>query len=246
MTGFADGPPVRAGGALADFVGGLYLALGVVAGILDRDRHGTARSLDLSNQDAVFAITDSWATIAAGLGVAAERVGNQHSFSAPYDALQARDGWIVVGTASNKLFRRLCAAIGRPEIATDERYKSHRGRARHRAEVNGIVGAWVRERTCDEILRALGPDGADVPCARVARPDELIDDAQLQARGMIERHPHPRLGEIVLHGNPLRFSDAAPRARPLAPALGEHNREVYAEIGLDERDLERLAAAGVM
>jgi CoA:oxalate CoA-transferase len=246
MTGFPDGPPLRGGGALADFVGGLYLALGVVAGVLDRDRSGRARALDLSNQDAVFAITDSWATIATGLGLRAERVGNQHSFSAPYDALEARDGWIAVGTASNKLFRRLCAAIGRPELAADERYKHHRARARHRREVNAIVGDWVRERTCDEVLRALGPGGADVPCAKVARPDELIADPQLRARGMIERLPHPELGEIVLHGNPLRFSDAAERARPLAPGLGEHNREIFGELGLDEREMERLAAEGVI
>lgn len=246
MTGFPDGPPTRGGGALADFVGGLYLALGVVAGILDRDRTGRARALDLSNQDAVFAITDSWATIANGLGVVAERVGNQHSFSAPYDALEARDGWVVVGTASNKLFRRLCVAIGRPELSSDERYKNHRGRARHRGDVNAAVGAWVRERTCDEVLRALGPGGADVPCARVARPDELVDDAQLRARGMIERVPHPELGEIVLHGNPLQFAGARPRERTLAPRLGEHNREVFSEIGLDDHDLERLAAEGVI
>ena len=246
MTGFPDGPPVRAGGALADFVGGLYLALGVVAGILDRDRSGGARALDLSNQDAIFAITDSWATIATGLGMQAERVGNQHSFSAPYDAMETRDGWIVVGTASNRLFRRLCAAIGQPGLATEERFRNHRGRARNRQELNGIVAAWVRERTCDEVLAALGPGGADVPCARVARPDELIDDPQLLARGMIERHPHPALGEIVLHGNPLRFSGAVPRARPLAPALGEHNREVYAEIGLGEDELARLAEQGVV
>jgi len=246
MTGFPDGPPVRAGGALADFVGGLYLALGVVAGVLDRDRTGRARALDLSNQDAIFAITDSWATIATGLGVHAERVGNQHSFTAPYDALEACDGWIVIGSASNKLFRRLCAAIGKPELAADERYRGHRGRARHRTELNAIVGEWVRERTCQEVLATLGPGGADVPCARVARPDELIDDPQLLARGMIERHPHPDLGEIVLHGNPLRFAGAAPRARPLAPRLGEHNREVYAEIGLNEADLARLREAGVI
>jgi len=246
MTGFPDGPPVRAGGALADFVGGLYLALGVVAGILDRDRSGGARALDLSNQDAIFAITDSWATIATGLGMQAERVGNQHSFSAPYDAMETRDGWIVVGTASNRLFRRLCAAIGQPGLATEERFRNHRGRARNRKELNGIVAAWVRARTCDEVLAALGPGGADVPCARVARPDELIDDPQLLARGMIERHPHPALGEIVLHGNPLRFSGAVPRARPLAPALGEHNREVYAEIGLGEDELARLAEQGVV
>jgi CoA:oxalate CoA-transferase len=246
MTGFPDGPPVRGGGALADFVGGLYLALGIAAALLERERSGRARVLDLSNQDAIFAITDSWATIAHGLGVRAERTGNQHPFTAPYDCISARDGWVVVGTASNKLFRKLCAAIGRPELATDERFRSHRGRAAHRVEINAAVGAWVGERTCDEVLAALGPGGADVPCARVTGPDALVDDPQLVARGMVERHPHPELGEIVLHGNPLRFAGAEPRLRPLAPALGEHNAEVYAELGLGPEDLARLAASGVI
>ena len=246
MTGFAEGPPVRGGGALADFVGGLYLALGVVAALLERDRTGRARVLDLSNQDAVFAITDSAASIMAGIGVASERVGNQHPFAAPYDAFEARDGWVVVATASNKLFRGLCEALGRPELASDERFRDHRGRSRHRSEINGIIGAWVAERSCDAVLAALGPDGADVPCARVSRPDELLADPQLLARGMIERHAHPTLGEVVFHGNPLRFDGAAPRARALAPDLGAHNAEVYAELGLSAHDLAELAEHGVV
>jgi CoA:oxalate CoA-transferase len=246
MTGFPDGPPVRAGGALADFVGGLYLALGVVAGLRGRDRSGRAPVLDLSNQDAIFAVTDSAATIMAGLGVASERVGNQHPFSAPYDAFEARDGWVVVATASNKLFRGLCAAIGRPELASDERFRSHRGRAQHRRELNALVGDWVRERTSAEVLAALGPGGADLPCARVAGAAELLADPQLLARGMIERHPHPAVGEVVFHGNPLRFAGAEPRPRALAPDLGEHNREVYAELGIGEAELAELARDGVI
>jgi crotonobetainyl-CoA:carnitine CoA-transferase CaiB-like acyl-CoA transferase len=246
MTGFADGPPVRGGGALADFVGGLYLALGLVAGLRDRDRSGRARVLDLSNQDAVFAITDSAATIMAGIGAASDRVGNQHPFTAPYDAYEAHDGWVVVGTASNKLFRALCAAIRRPDLAGDDRYRSHRGRARHREEINAIVAEWVRPQTCEQVLETLGPGGADLPCARVARPERLVDDPQLQSRDMIERHPHPSLGEVIFHGNPLRFSQAEPRERALAPDLAAHNREIFAEIGVDESELERLSDAGVI
>jgi len=246
MTGFAEGPPVRGGGALADFVGGLYLGLGVVSALLERDRTGRARVLDLSNQDTVFAITDSAATIMQGIGVRSERVGNQHPFTAPYDAFETSDGWVVIATASNKLFRRLCDALGRPELATDERFRSHRGRARNRAEINDIVRGWVAGRSADEVLAALGPGGADVPCARVSHPDELTRDPQLLARGMIERHPHPTLGEIVFHGNPLRFSGALPRGLPLAPRLAEHNAEVYAEIGLGGADLARFAEAGII
>jgi len=246
MTGFPDGPPVRGGGALADFVGGLYLGLGLLAGLRDRDNSGRGRVLDLSNQDAMFAVTDSWVTIAQGLGVEAERTGNQHPFTAPYDCFEARDGWVVVGTASNKLFRRLCQALDRPELASDERFRSHRGRSARRGEINGILGDWIRERSCEQVLAALGPDGADVPCARVARPDELVEDPQLRARGMIERHPHPTVGEVVFHGNPLRFSGAEPRERALAPDLGQHNAEIFAEIGVDAADLERLAGKGVV
>jgi crotonobetainyl-CoA:carnitine CoA-transferase CaiB-like acyl-CoA transferase len=246
MTGLPDGPPLRAGGALADFVGGLYLGLGICAALLERERTGCARVLDLSNQDAVFAITDSAASIFAGIGARMERVGNQHPFTAPYDAFEARDGWVVIGTASNKLFRALCAAIGRPGLASDERFRSHRGRAAHRREVNEVLAEWVRERSCEEVLGALGPDGADVPCARVARPDELIEDPQLTARGMVERHPHPAIGEVVFHGNPLHFSDTEPRRLELAPDLGQHNAEIYAEIGLGPADLLRLRESGVV
>jgi crotonobetainyl-CoA:carnitine CoA-transferase CaiB-like acyl-CoA transferase len=246
MTGFSDGPPVRAGGALGDFVGGLYLALGVLAALLERERGGPARVLDLSNQDAIFAVTDSAATIFAGIGAGSPRVGSQHPFTAPYDAFEARDGFVAVGTASNKLFRQLCAAIGRPELAGDERFRSHRGRAARRAEINAIVAEWVRGRSCAEVLERLGPRGAQLPCARVAGPEDLLEDPQLVARGMIERHPHPGLGEIVLHGNPLRLGGAAPRARALAPALGADNEAVFGELGLTREDLARLAAEGVV
>ncbi|HJO24371.1 MAG: CoA transferase [Myxococcota bacterium] len=246
MTGFSDGPPVRGGGALGDFVGGLYLALGIAAALLERERTGVARVLDVSNQDAIFAVTDSAVSIFEAIGAPTERLGNQHPFTAPYDCFEARDGWVVVATASNKLFRALCAAIGRPELGTDERYRTHRSRAARREEINARVGEWVRGLSCDEVLAALGPDGADLPCARVERPEDLVRDPQLLARGMVERHPHPTLGEVTFHGNPLRFADAEARSLALAPALGEHNAEVYAELGLAEAELERLGRSGVV
>jgi len=246
MTGFPDGPPVRGGGALGDYVGGLFLALGVAAALLERERGGPARVVDLSNQDAVFAITDSAATIHHALGAGTRRLGNDHPFACPYGAFEARDGWVVIATASNRLFRRLCEALGRPDLAREERFADHRARARHRAALHGIIAGWVAERGVPEVLAALGPEGADIPCARVAAPEDLVDDPQLLARGMIERHAHPGLGEVLFHGSPLQLSDAEPRARPLAPDLGADNARVYGELGLGSEDLERLGSSGVI
>ena len=246
MTGFEDGPPVRAGGALADFVGGLYLGLGIVAALLERERGGPARVLDLSNQDTIFAVTDSMASVYATLGEVDTRVGNQHPFTAPYDALETRDGFVVVACGSNKLFRKLAAGIGRADLADDERYRSHRGRAANRVALNGVFADWARTKTCDEVIAALGPEGADVPVARVASPAELLDDPQLAARGMLERHPHPTLGEVVFHGNPLQFADTEPRRLPLAPRLGEHTPELFEELGVSPEDLAALAQKGVI
>ncbi len=246
MTGPEGAAPVRAGGALADFVGGLYLGLGVVSALLERERTGRARVLDLSNQDCVFAITDSAASIFAGTGARMERVGNQHPFTAPYECLETKDGHVVVGTASNKLFRKLVEAIGRAELGRDPRFKHHRARAANRHEINGILNDWARAKTSAEVLAALGPEGADVPCTRVAAPEELIDDPQLLARGMIERHAHPTLGEVLFHGNALRFAGAEPRERALAPDLGEANDEVYGALGIEPAARRALAEKGVI
>jgi crotonobetainyl-CoA:carnitine CoA-transferase CaiB-like acyl-CoA transferase len=246
LTGFPDGPPVRGGGALGDFVGGLYLALGIVAGLLERDRTGRARALDLSNQDALFAIADSSLTIWKGIGESMERVGNQHPFTAPYDCFATRDGHVVIASASNRLFRRLCEGIGRPELAEDERYRHHRVRAQNRVELNGIFADWSAERTCDEVIARLGPDGVGVPVARVERPEDLAEDTQLIAREMIERHPHPSIGEVWFHGNPLKYDGADPREIPLAPELAADNEAVYGALGVSSDELRRLEEEGVV
>ena len=246
MTGFADGPPVRGGGALGDFVGGLYLTVGIVTALLERERGGPARVLDLSNQDAMFAVTDSALTIHEGIGAETQRLGNQHPFTAPYDALATKDGHVAIASASNRLFRKLCDGIGRPELAEDERYRNHRVRAQHREELNGIFAAWAAGRSCDEVLAALGPDGADVPVAKVIRPEEAPGDPQLVARGMVERHAHPSIGEAVFHGNPIKLSGVAPRARALAPDLGEDTSSVLGALGLGEDEIEALREEGVV
>src|SRR5262249_6690766 len=128
LTGFPETPPTRGGGSLADFVQGLFGALGVLGAIAARARTGRGQTVEVSGQDGMLLLADFWPTVFAATGRLPERVGNRHLSTAPYDAYRAADGWVTVAVGSNKIFRRLAAAIGRPELGTDPRFRGVAGR----------------------------------------------------------------------------------------------------------------------
>jgi CoA:oxalate CoA-transferase len=163
LTGFPDTPPTRGGGSLGDYIAGLYGAIGVFAAIAARDRTGRGQTVDVSSQDAIFALADHWPTVHAATGELPPRVGNRHLATAPYDCHRARDGWVVVAIANNKLYRRLMEAIGRPELGTDPRFRGGTARRERSVEINGIVGAWVAEHTVAEVVEALGRSAPTCP-----------------------------------------------------------------------------------
>jgi crotonobetainyl-CoA:carnitine CoA-transferase CaiB-like acyl-CoA transferase len=247
LTGFPDTPPTRGGGSLGDYLQGLFGAIGVLAALNARQVTGRGQAVDVSSQDAVFSILDNWPTIFAATGKRPARVGNRHLATAPYDCFRARDGWVVIAVATNRLFRRLMEAIGRPELGADPRFRGAGGRTERNAEINDIVAAWVAERTVGDVTDALGPTRANVPCSPVYGVDELVAHPQLLARDMIVRMPHPKLGAVTVPGVAVKLSETAGAIRRLAPDLGEHNDEIYRGVlGLDDGELTRLRAAGVI
>ena len=247
ITGFPESPPTRGGGSLGDFVAGLYGAVGILAALAARSRTGTGQPVDVSSQDAMFSLLDSWPTIHAATGRLPARVGNRHLATAPYDAYRARDGWVVIAVATNRIFRRLAAAIGRPELGDDPRFRGAAARLEHGAEVNDLVGAWVAEHSVAEVMQVLGPEQANVPCAPVYGVDELVAHPQLLARDMVVRLPHPKLGEVVVPGVVAKLSHTPGAVHRLGPELGEHNKEVYEGLlGLERPQVDRLRIAGVI
>jgi crotonobetainyl-CoA:carnitine CoA-transferase CaiB-like acyl-CoA transferase len=247
LTGFPGNPPTRGGGSLGDYVQGLFGAVGVLAALCARARTGRGQAVDVSSQDAMFSLLDGWPAIYAASGRLPEQVGNRHLGTAPYDCYRARDGWVVIAVASNKLFRTLAAAIGRPELGEDTRFRGVTGRVARSDEINGIVGAWVAERTVDEVVHALGPEGAGVPCSPVYTVDQLLAHPQLLAREMIQRLPHGKLGEVVAPGVVVKMSDTPGAIRRLGPEIGEHTATVYRELlGLTDAELDLLRARQVI
>ena len=248
ITGFPDNPPTRGGGSLGDYVQGLFGAVGVLGALVARDRTGRGQAVDVSSQDAMFSMLDAWPAMFESTGTLPERVGNAHMGTAPYDCYRARDGWVVIAVASNKLFRKLADAIGRPELGTDDRYRGVAGRIARRDEVNGAVAAWVETRTVAEVVEALGPDGADVPCSPVHTVDQLLTHPQLLARDMIHRFDDPEVGgPVVVPGIVPKLSDTPTEVRTPGPTLGQHNAEIYGELlGLEAEELADLTARKVI
>jgi CoA:oxalate CoA-transferase len=247
LTGFPGGPPTRGGGSLGDYVQGLFGAIAVLGALVARDRTGRGQAIDVSSQDAMFSLLDYWPSIFAASGRLPKQVGNRHLAAVPYDCYRAKDGWLVIAVASNKLFRQLAAAMGRPELGDDPRFRGVTARLEHGDEVNAIVAEWVAARTVDQVLATLGPEAAGVPCARVETVDQLVAHPQLLARDMIRRLPHPKLGEVVAPGVVVKMSDTPGEVRSLGPELGQHTDAVLTDLlGLTPAELARLRAAQVI
>jgi CoA:oxalate CoA-transferase len=247
LTGFPGNPPTRGGGSLGDYVQGLFGAVGVLGALTARATTGRGQAIDVSSQDAMFSLLDSWPAIFAASGRMPKQVGNRHLGTAPYDSFRAKDGWLVIAVASNKLFRNLAAAIGRAELGEDPKFRGVSGRLANTDEIHGIVGAWVAERTVAEVIAALGPGGAGVPCSPIYTVDQLLEHPQLQARDMIRRLPHPKLGEVVAAGVVVKMSETPGEVRHLGPELGEHTDEVMRDLlGLDADAIAALRSRQVI
>jgi len=247
LTGFPEGPPTRGGGALGDFIGGVFTALGVLCALHYRDRTGKGQMVDVSNMDAIVSMLDNWPTVYGLTGQLPQRMGNRHPFTAPYDCFRAKDGWVVIGVGNSQLFRNLVAAMGMPELGRDPRFKSPNARLERHDEVNCVVGNWVKDRTVAEVLQVLGPDGANIPCAPVMTVDRLMSDPQLRAREMIVNVPHERLGQVPVTGVAFKLSESPGGIDHLGPELGQHNAEIYGDLlGLSPSEMEQLRSDGVI
>jgi crotonobetainyl-CoA:carnitine CoA-transferase CaiB-like acyl-CoA transferase len=247
LTGDPDGPPMRGGGALGDFIGGVFAALAALCALHYRDRTGKGQMVDVANMDAIFSMLDNWPTVYGVTGKLPPRTGNRHPFTAPYDCFRAKDGWVVVGVGNSQLFRTLVTAMGQPELGRDPRFKSPNARLERHDEVNRLVADWVKDRTVAEVVAVLGPQGANIPCAPVMTIDRLLDDPHVRAREMVVELAHATLGRIPVAGVPFKLSESPGSVDRLGPDLGQHNTEIYGDLlGLSPGEISQLQSEGVI
>jgi CoA:oxalate CoA-transferase len=247
MTGDGDGPPLKAGVALCDFLGGVHLYGAIMTALFARERTGRGCVVDVSMQDAVFPTLATAIGARHFLGRHPDRVGNRHAALAlaPYNVYRAADGYVAILCIREGHWRNLVEAMGRPALGSDSRFVDMACRAQHMAALDAEIETWTSRLPRSEIFRIA--QAHDVICAPVHDLDDVLADPHLFARGALRLVATEPLGEVALPSTPLRFEGVEPPEPRPAPALGADNARVYGEwLGLSASDLADLKRAGAV
>jgi len=233
ITGPPEGSAYRVGVAIGDIATGMFAVQGILAALLARARTGRGQRVDIAMLDAVTSLLSYQASSAFATGTTPVRMGNRHPSIAPYDTFTTADGEFVLSVGNDDQFRRMCAVLDAPWLATDRRFASNADRVLNsealRRELSGLLQRWTRDR----LLKAL--TAAGVPCGAVRTVTEALADPQLAAREMIVPLQHVTAGAITVLGTPLKLSDTPAAVRTPPPALGQHTEAVLRELGFSAR-----------
>jgi len=241
ITGEAGRAPVKAGVPLTDLGAGLFALVGILAALEYRHRSGAGQHVDTSLVDAGVALSVWEATeYFAGLGVP-QALGSAHRLIAPYQAIRCADGYITLGAANERLFRRLCEVLGHPEWAAMPEFADSATRLRNRQRLTDRIEEITTTRPCAHWLELL--DANDIPCGPINDYARVFADPQVVARGMVVDTDHPTLGRLKTLGSPLKLSATPPQVGRPAPRLGEHTAEVLRETGFTDAEIDRLLPA---
>ena len=240
ITGTPEGPPVRTGVAMTDYLAGLYAFGGILLALRDRDRTGVGQHVDIALFDSILSTLSMPAGILQATGRTPRRMGNEHAAIAPYETLNARDGMLMVAAANPRLWSRLCEAVGAPHLVDDPRFRTNTDRVTHRRALKDALEQAFAAFTVDELVERLGR--AEVPCGRVRTIAEALADPQVEPRQMLLGFDDPEIGGFRVPGNPIKLSDngAQPTRRP--PHLGEHTQEILQELGYSAGEIADIVA----
>jgi crotonobetainyl-CoA:carnitine CoA-transferase CaiB-like acyl-CoA transferase len=249
ITGEPDqhpgGGPMKVGVAVADVFTGLYATIAILGALFHRDRTGAGQHIDLALLDTQVAVLANQAMNYLVTGVAPQRLGNAHPNIVPYQVFAASDGHIIVAVGNENQYTRLCEVIGRPDLASDERFATNAARVNNRNELIAALREISLTRTMRQWLDAL--ERAGVPCGPINTVADVFADPQIQARGMRLDLPHPALGSVPSVANPIKYSATPLSYRSAPPMLGADTDEILRDIlGIAPAEIARMRKAGIV
>jgi formyl-CoA transferase len=244
ITGQPDGEPTKVGVAIIDLVAGLMLGKSIAAALFAREKIGVGQRIDTSLLEAEVACLINVGSNYLLQGKIPRRWGNAHASIVPYQTFKTADGYLVIGVASEGIWRRFCQAIGRAEWADDSRFEKNSNRVENRSVLIGLLAEIFLGRSTEEWLKLL--NSAEVPCAPVQTVDQVFKAPQVLHREMLVEVEHPTAGTVPMAGIPVKFSGTPASVRLPPPLLGEHTEAVLASwLGMDSEEISELKSNNV-
>jgi crotonobetainyl-CoA:carnitine CoA-transferase CaiB-like acyl-CoA transferase len=244
VTGEPDGPPTLPPFGLADGIAGLTAAFAIMTALRARERTGRGQVVDLAIIEPILTILGAQPTVYDQLGIVQNRQGNRSANNAPRNTYLTSDGkWVAVSTSAQSVAERVVGLVGRPELAEEPWFASGATRAEHADELDEAVGAWIRKRTRAEVMEEF--ERADAAVAPIYDVADVLDDPQYRALQSIVALDDPDLGPLKMQNVLFRLSATPGAIRHAGPSLGQHTREVLAEVGVDDEHYRELVSEGV-
>jgi formyl-CoA transferase len=247
ITGFPDRPPLSVPIALADYLAGLFGALGALMALLERERgRGGGQAVDVSLYESVFRLLEPVTAAYGKHAVVRERMGNRTGQSSPIGSYPTADGrYMVLSVSTERVWQRMIEAMGHPEWGDDPRFRTNPDRTAHAPEMDDVVSSWFEQHTADEAQHIL--DQAGVPVCPIYSIADIFEDAQYRARQDIVAPVDPVIGEVPMPAVLPRFSRTPGEVRFPGPTLGEHNAAVFGGLlGLSESEQQALREQGIV
>lgn len=244
VTGFAGQGPLRAGAAVADVTAGLLAALGIMTALQEREITGEGQWVQSNLLQAGITLLDFQAARYTMSGEVPPQVGNDHPTSMPTSAYRTADGYINVAASGTAIWKRLCEAVGRPELITDPRFVRAEDRATHRAALADELNAALAKAPSAQWVERL--NAAGVPCGPIHAMDDVFADPQVKHLKATASVAHPTLGTLNLLNQPITLSRTPAALVTATPERGEHTDEVLRELGLTDTQINSLRGAGVV
>lgn len=239
LAGMTDGPPVVPGStSLADYISGLWGAVGILLALRVAERTGEGQMIDVSLYESIFRLLDELAPAFGKFGEVRTRLGADVPHVVPHGHWQTCEGkWVALACSSDKIFERLALLMERPDLLASDRFLTNSQRLSGRAEINAAVAEWIGRLSLQEVVARC--DKAGVPCGPIMAIDDIFVDPQYEARGDLQRVDDPRAGEVVVPAAVPLMSDTPARLRHLGGALGADTDKVLNEL----LELDGLAIA---
>jgi len=243
VTGEPDGPPTSVGLPICDLGTGMWAVQGILAALYERQRTGKGRLVECSLLETAIGFS-SW-TSAQWLADHEEptRQGSRHRQNAPYQRMQTKDGYLMVGAAGEAIWARCAKALGHPEWCEDRRFATNQARMANRDALEDVMNAVLTTKTINDWVEVL--EAAGVPCGPVYDYAHMFADPQVRHRGLVQYGSDAELGEVPHIRTPVRIGEGV-GVRTVAPKLGQHNAEIFGRLGVSEKDVDELRAKRVL